>query len=112
MPGVAPSIRTSHSNSSVFEASSVTSGWSDAKDIKKAAKAEEKRRKKAEEKARLEALAAQFSQQRSKNGGGAKVDGASVVSSGSFERRKAANEWVEDSAGMYGGGSVMVWGGL
>lgn len=36
----------------------------------------------------------------------------SVVSIGSAERRRAANEWVEDSAGMYGGGSVMVWGGL
>ena len=88
---------------------SVVSGWADARDIKKAAKAEEKKRKKAEEKAKLEALAAQFSQQRAR---AQSKDQASVVSSGSSERRRAANEWVEDSSGMYGAGGVQVWGGL
>ncbi|KAL5512668.1 hypothetical protein ACEPAG_2934 [Sanghuangporus baumii] len=100
--------RTSSVNSSVDNAS-IVSGWADVRDVKKAAKAEEKRRKKAEEKAKLEALAAQFSQHRAK---AQQKDGVSVVSSGSSERRRAANEWVEDSAGMYGAGSVAVWGGL
>ena len=77
------------------------SGWVDTKELKKAAKAEEKRRKKAEEKARLEKLAEQFSAGRQK--GGATGDVTSVISSsGSSERRRAANEWIEDSVGMYG----------
>ncbi|KAL5524836.1 hypothetical protein ACEPAF_9982 [Sanghuangporus sanghuang] len=98
-----PSINGSVDNASIV------SGWADVRDIKKAAKAEEKRRKKAEEKAKLEALAAQFSQHRAKT---QQKDGMSVVSGGSSERRRAANEWVEDSAGMYGAGSIAVWGGL
>ena len=79
------------------------SGWVDTKELKKAAKAEEKRRKKAEEKARLEKLAEQFSAGRQKASGGATGDVTSVISSsGSSERRRAANEWIEDSVGMYG----------
>ena len=59
------------------------------------------KQKKAEEKARLEKLAEQFSAGRQK--GSATGDVTSVISSsGSSERRRAANEWIEDSVGMYG----------
>ena len=60
----------------------------------------EKRRKKDEEKLRLEQLAANLRASAEK----AKAkDTVSMVSSGSSERRKAANQWVENSEGMYGG---------
>lgn len=91
-------------NGSVDGSDSGSSAWMETRDAKKAAKAEEKKRKKAEEKARLDALAMQFSQGRVKG-----KDAISLKSSGSSERRRLANEWVEDSAGMYGG---MSWGGL
>ena len=72
----------------------------------------------------MQALALQFSQGRSKNSAHQQQDVASLigsgggsvlsgVSSGSAERRKMANEWVEDSKCMYGaGGIVSSWGGL
>ena len=81
----------------------------------KSAKAEAKRRKKEEEKARLEALALQFKQGRQKNaamGDMASVAGAASIMSGSSgERRRLANEWVEESKCMYGGIGAS-WGGL
>lgn len=86
----------------------------------KSAKAEAKRRKKEEEKARLEALALQFSQNRKKiNIAAGGNDSVSIVGSGSVfsgssgEKRRIANEWVEESKCMYGaGGIVSSWGGL
>ncbi|EJC99053.1 uncharacterized protein FOMMEDRAFT_161281 [Fomitiporia mediterranea MF3/22] len=78
------------------------------REVKKAAKAEEKRRKKAEEKARREALAAQFSQARKKC-----KDGKSASSmTGSSERRRGANDWLEETDGMYGSANLTSWGGL
>lgn len=71
------------------------------------AKKAEKRRRKAEERARLEALAAQFAAGRTKG-----RDGVSVTSSGSSEKRRAANEWLEESGGMYSASGIGGWAGL
>jgi len=72
----------------------------------KAAKALEKNRRKEEQKRKLEQLAEQL-----KAGNKKGQDGLSFVSSSSGEQRKAANHWIEDTDGMYGG-SLNSWGGL
>ncbi|KLO16761.1 hypothetical protein SCHPADRAFT_199163 [Schizopora paradoxa] len=72
----------------------------------KAAKAMEKNRRKEEQKRKLEQLAEQL-----KAGNKKGQDGLSFTSSSSGEQRKAANHWIEETDGMYGG-SINSWGGL
>lgn len=80
---------------------------SDGRQVLKAQKEEAKRRKKQEEKERLERLAESLKAKKT-----AKKDAGSVFSSSSSEiqRRKQANEWLDQSDGMYG--AVGGWGGL
>ncbi|KAI5123174.1 hypothetical protein M0805_000874 [Coniferiporia weirii] len=94
---------------SPYDKQSAKQAAADARAAAKAAKAEEKRRRKMEERMARDRLAAQFSAGRV----GAGRDKMSVTSSGSSERRrKAANEWVEDGSGLYGGAGLAGWGGL
>ena len=72
----------------------------------KATKAMEKNRRKEEQKRKLEQLAEQL-----KAGNKKGQDGLSFTSSSSGEQRKAANHWIEETDGMYGG-SINSWGGL
>ena len=71
-----------------------------------APKAMEKNRRKEEQKRKLEQLAEQL-----KAGNKKGQDGLSFTSSSSGEQRKAANHWIEETDGMYGG-SLNSWGGL
>lgn len=102
-----PSLLSSSTASSA-DADADPSMWSDARDVKKAAKAAEKRRKKDAERARIEQLALQL--KASAPRAGAK-DGHSTLSGSSEERRRQANKWLEETDGLYGG-AINTWGGL
>lgn len=109
-----PSLLSSSTVSSAdadADADTDPSMWSDARDVKKAAKAAEKRRKKDAERARIEQLALQL--KASAPGAlrpGAR-DGHSTLSGSSEERRRQANKWLEETDGLYGG-AINTWGGL
>lgn len=104
-----PSLLSSSTASSAdADADADPSMWSDARDVKKAAKAAEKRRKKDAERARIEQLALQL--KASAPRAGAK-DGHSTLSGSSEERRRQANKWLEETDGLYGG-AINTWGGL
>lgn len=85
--------------------------WSDSKDVRKAAKAEEKRRKKEEERRKLEQLALQLKATHPKAPRPGPKDGHSTLSGSSEERRRQANKWMEETDGLYGG-AINTWGGL
>jgi len=72
----------------------------------KATRALEKNKRKEEQKRKLEQLAEQL-----KAGNKKGQDGLSFVTSSSGEQRKAANHWIEETDGMYGG-NLTSWGGL
>lgn len=85
--------------------------WSDARDVKKASKAEEKRRKKDEERRRIEQLALQLKASAPGAPRPGPKDGHSTLSGSSEERRRQANKWLEETDGLYGG-AINTWGGL